>query len=102
MPRSTPITMDAIGLGRIKISDLPIRSLNSEFTEASGLTTVEVPKLNVRDCFMNSMYCWGSGTSRPHSCRIAASCSGEYLEPVDFAHVWTGSPGCQTRNRKNA
>ena len=57
--------------------DLPIRSRNIWVTLVPGFTIVETPKLKVSISFMYRTYCCGSGMSRPHSCRSAASCSSE-------------------------
>src|SRR3954447_19836412 len=102
MPSNTPIAIDANVAVVIKIADLAIRVQNMLLTSVPGLRIVETPKLNVSICFMYVTYCCGSGTSRPHSCRIASSCSAEKWAPVAFAYVVTGSPGCQTRNNRNA
>src|SRR3954468_21721063 len=102
MPSKTPIAMAANVLVTIKIADFAIRDQNRLLTLASGFKIVEVPKLNVSICPMYWTYCSGNGTSKPHSCRTCASCVALKCAPLAFAHVATGSPGCQTRNNRKA
>ena len=74
MPSKTPIAIAANVLVTIRIADFAIRDQNMLLTLVPGLRIVETPKLNVSICAMYVTYWRGSGTSRPHSWRIASSC----------------------------